>query len=70
MAAVNPLRFTPKFIPACSLPLTGRNVVAMIVIKLAVFQRADHQSQCRLIELAPAVSADEVAAKTTAKYLV
>lgn len=42
----------------------------MIVINLAVFQRADHQSQRGLIELAPGVSADEVAAKTTAKYLV
>jgi 3-oxoacid CoA-transferase B subunit len=58
----------PKFIPACSLPLTGRNVVDMIVTDLAVFQRSDHQSPFRLIELAPGVTADEVAAKTTAHY--
>jgi len=58
----------PKFIPACTLPLTGKNVVDMIVTDLCVFQRPDHHSSFRLIELAPGVTADEVAAKTTAKY--
>jgi 3-oxoacid CoA-transferase subunit B len=58
----------PKFIPACTLPLTGKNVVDMIVTDLCVFHRPDHQSPFRLIELAPGVTADEVAAKTTAKY--
>ena len=60
----------PKFIPACTLPLTGKNVVDMIITDLAVFQRPDHQSAFRLIELAPGVTVDEVAAKTTAKYEV
>jgi 3-oxoacid CoA-transferase B subunit len=60
---------SPKFIPACTLPLTGRNVVDMIVTDLAVFQRADHASPFRLVELAPEVSAEEVAAKTTAHYV-
>ena len=58
----------PKFIPECTLPLTGKNVVDMIVTDLAVFHRPDHQSPFKLIELAPGVSADEVASKTTAKY--
>jgi 3-oxoacid CoA-transferase subunit B len=58
----------PKFIPSCTLPLTGRNVVDMIVTDLAVFHRPDHQSPFRLIELAPGVTAEEVAAKTTAQY--
>ena len=58
----------PKFIPACTLPLTGKNVVDMIITDLCVFHRPDHQSPFRLIELAPDVSADEVAAKTTARY--
>jgi 3-oxoacid CoA-transferase B subunit len=58
----------PKFIPACTLPLTGKNVVDMIVTDLCVFQRPDHESPFRLIELAPGVTADEVAAKTTARY--
>ncbi|KTW02834.1 CoA transferase subunit B [Sphingomonas sanguinis] len=59
---------SPKFIPECTLPLTGRNVVDMIVTDLAVFQRPDHYSPFRLIECAPGVTADEVAAKTTAKF--
>ena len=58
----------PKFIPECTLPLTGRNAIDMIITDLAVFQRADHASPFRLIECAPGVSADEVAAKTTAHY--
>src|SRR5688572_10513169 len=58
----------PKFIPACTLPLTGRNVIDMIVTDLCVFQRPDHASPFRLVELAPGVTADEVASKTTARY--
>jgi 3-oxoacid CoA-transferase subunit B len=59
----------PKFIPACTLPLTGKNVVDMIITDFAVFQRPDHASPFNLIEMAPGVTADEVAAKTTARYL-
>ena len=58
-----------KFIPACTLPLTGRNVVDMIITDIAVFQRADHSSPFKLIEMAPGVTADEVKAKTTAAYI-
>ncbi|MEO5494751.1 MAG: 3-oxoacid CoA-transferase subunit B [Sphingomonas sp.] len=58
----------PKFIPACTLPLTGKNVVDMVITDLAVFHRPDHNSAFRLIEIAPGVTEDEVAAKTTAKY--
>ena len=60
---------SPKFIPACTLPLTGRNVVDMVITDLAVFQRPDHSSPFKLIEMAPGVTADEVAAKTTAHYV-
>ncbi|MCB5425643.1 CoA transferase subunit B [Altererythrobacter sp. CC-YST694] len=59
----------PKFIPQCTLPLTGRNVVDMVITDLAVFQRPDHASPFRLMELAPGVTAEEVAAKTTAHYV-
>jgi len=58
----------PKFIPECTLPLTGLGVVDMIVTDLAVFARDDHASPFRLIEYAPGVSADEVRSKTTAAY--
>jgi 3-oxoacid CoA-transferase B subunit len=57
-----------KFIPECTLPLTGKNVVDMIITDLAVFQRPDHDSPFKLIELAPDVTAEEVASKTTARY--
>ena len=59
---------SPKFIPECTLPLTGKNVVDMIITDLAVFKRDDHDSPFRLIELAPGVTAEDVAAKTTAHY--
>ena len=60
---------SPKFIPACTLPLTGRNVIDMIVTDLAVFQRADHASPFRLVECAPGVTPAEVREKTTAHYV-
>ena len=58
----------PKFIPECTLPLTGKNVVDMIITDHAVFQRQDHDSPFKLIELAPGVTREEVREKTTANY--
>jgi 3-oxoacid CoA-transferase subunit B len=58
----------PKFIPECTLPLTGKNVVDMIISDLAVFQRADHSQPFKLIELAPGVTPEEVREKTSAHY--
>ncbi len=60
---------SPKYIPACTLPLTGKNVVDMIITDLCVFQRPDHSSPFRLVEMAPGVTADEVRSKTTANYV-
>jgi 3-oxoacid CoA-transferase B subunit len=60
----------PKFIPSCTLPLTGKNVVDMVITDLCVFQRPDHDSPFRLMEMAPGVTAEEIAAKTTAHYTV
>ena len=59
----------PKFKPRCELPLTGANVVDMLITDLAVFARADRKSPFKLIERAPGVSADEIKAKTPAKFL-
>ena len=58
----------PKFITECTLPLTGKNVVDMIITDLAVFQRPDHGNPFKLIELAPGVTREEVREKTTAQY--
>ena len=57
-----------KFKPRCELPLTGANVVDLIVTELAVFARNDRHAQFKLVELAPGVTADEVKARTTARY--
>ncbi|WP_260482276.1 3-oxoacid CoA-transferase subunit B [Sphingomicrobium flavum] len=59
-----------KFKPDCDLPLTGKNVVDMIITDLGVFRRKDHDSPFQLIELAPDVSAEEIAEKTSAAYEV
>jgi 3-oxoacid CoA-transferase subunit B len=59
-----------KFIPTCTLPLTGKNVVDMIITDLCVFSRRSHESKFQLIELAPGISAADIAEKTTAAYTV
>ncbi len=59
---------SPKFIPACTLPLTGAGVVDMVITNLAVFARPDHDSPFRLIEMAPGVTEADIAATTTAHY--
>jgi 3-oxoacid CoA-transferase subunit B len=59
----------PKFIPACTLPLTGAGVVDMVITNLGVFQRPDHASAFRLIEMAPGVTEADIAASTTAHYI-
>ncbi len=60
---------SPKFIPECTLPLTGKGVVDMIVTDLCVFQRPDHKSPFRLVEMAPGVTGEDVAAQTTAHFV-
>jgi len=59
-----------KFIPDCTLPLTGAGVVDMIITNLGVFRRPDKASPFQLIELAPGVSEADIAASTTAEYEV
>lgn len=57
-----------KFKKACTLPLTGSNVVDMIITDLAVFERTDRKGPFRLIELAPGADAALVRALTEADY--
>ena len=59
----------PKFIPECTLPLTGKNVVDMVITELCVLARPDHDSPFKLIECAPGVTPEDVAAKTTGHYV-
>ena len=61
---------SPKFRAACSLPLTGANVVDMLITDLAVFERADRKSGFRLVELAPGVDEATVRRLTEADYEV
>jgi 3-oxoacid CoA-transferase subunit B len=58
-----------KFVKRCSLPLTGAGVVNMLITDLAVFD-LPKGGLARLIELAPGVTAEDIAAKTEAAYEV
>ena len=60
---------TPKFRAKCTLPLTGANVVDMIITNMAIFSRPDRQSAFALVALAPGVTADMIRAVTEADYL-
>jgi 3-oxoacid CoA-transferase B subunit len=59
----------PKFKPNCELPLTGANVVDMLITDLAVFSRPSRSDPFKLIEIAPGVTAEQIRSKTPARYL-
>ncbi len=59
---------TPKFRKACTLPLTGANVVDMLITSYAVFERPNRNSPFQLIELAPGIGLDQVRATTEAHF--
>jgi 3-oxoacid CoA-transferase subunit B len=58
----------PKIIPQCTLPLTGKRVVDMIITELCVMVMDPKTRRFRLTELAPGVGVDEVKAKTSAAF--
>jgi 3-oxoacid CoA-transferase subunit B len=59
----------PKFRTRCELPLTGANVVDMLITDLAVFSRPTRKQPFTLIETAPGVTAAQLRSKTPAQYL-
>ena len=60
----------PKFKRRCELPLTGVNVVDMLITDLAVFSRETRKDRFKLLETAPGVTIDEVKRKTQASFTV
>ena len=58
-----------KVLPQCTLPLTGKQCMDLIITDLAVFQ-VHRGKGLTLIELAPDVTLEEVTAKTEAKFEV
>jgi 3-oxoacid CoA-transferase B subunit len=59
-----------KFKRACTLPLTGKQVVDMVISDLCVLARPARGQPFKLIELAPGVSIDELRAKTEGAFEV
>ena len=59
-----------KFKHSCSLPLTGKGVVDLLITDLGVFEIDRKGGGVRLIELATGVSLEEIQAKTEAAFTV
>ena len=55
---------------ACSLPLTGKGVVDLLITDLGVFDIDKQAGRAALIELARGVTLDEITAKTEASFSV
>jgi 3-oxoacid CoA-transferase subunit B len=61
---------SPKLLKKCTLPLTGVNVVDLVITDLGVFEIDKHGSQpMKLIELAEGVTLDEITGKTQASFV-
>jgi 3-oxoacid CoA-transferase subunit B len=58
----------PKILPACTLPLTGRAVVDLIITDLCVLACDKQAGGLTLIELAPGITVSDVKAKTAAPF--
>jgi 3-oxoacid CoA-transferase subunit B len=59
----------PRIVPECTLPLTGKGVVDLIITDLAVFEVIKGvENSLRLVETAPGVSLDEIRSKTAAAF--
>ena len=61
---------SPKFRKACTLPLTGADVVDVLITDLAQFERPDRESPFHLVELAPGVTLEHLKSVTEAHFIV
>jgi 3-oxoacid CoA-transferase subunit B len=61
---------SPKILPTCSLPLTGKAVVDLIITDLAVIAVDRAKGGLTLVELAPGVTEAEVVEKTGAPLAI
>ena len=61
---------SPKILPQCSLPITGKGVVSLIITDLCVFEVKPQGGGLVLIELHPGVALDDVKARTGAPFAV
>ncbi|MDX9910331.1 MAG: CoA transferase subunit B [Phycisphaerales bacterium] len=59
-----------KIVRECSLPLTGRRCIDMVITDLCVLQMDYDKRRFRLAEVAPGVTPDEVRQKTEAEIIV
>ena len=57
-----------KILKACTLPLTGRRCIDLVITDLCVFEVDHKKGGLTLIELAPGAGLDEVKAKTQAAF--
>ena len=58
-----------KLVRECTLPLTGKGVVDLLITDLGVFDIDRGRSTVRLVELAPGVTLDHVRAHTEADFV-
>jgi 3-oxoacid CoA-transferase subunit B len=59
-----------RIVKECSLPLTGKGVVHLIITDLAVFEvHKDENLSLRLIDKAPDISLSEIRMKTNAEFI-
>ncbi|MDB6115401.1 MAG: 3-oxoacid CoA-transferase subunit, partial [Lacunisphaera sp.] len=61
---------SPKILRQCSLPITGKGVVSLIITDLCVFEVKPDGGGLVLLELHPGVTLADVKAKTGAPFTV
>jgi 3-oxoacid CoA-transferase subunit B len=59
---------SPKLVDKCTLPLTGTQVVDLVVTELGFFEIRD--GQVHIIEMAPNVTASEIRSRSNAKIVI